>query len=64
MKITVILAFISIFGLAFSDEINGDNGNSTDIEEINEVDSEVNDPTHELCRSNINFKQIYFLSYC
>lgn len=58
MKIAVILAFIWIFGLAFSDEINGDDGNSTDFEEVNKVDSEVNDPTHKLCRSN------NFLSKC
>lgn len=63
MKITVILAFIWIFGLAFSDEINGDDGNSTDIEDVNEVDSEVNDPTHRLCRSKVDFKQMYFILY-
>lgn len=56
MKITVIIAFIWIFGIAFSDEINGDDGNSTDIEEVI-------DPTHRLCRSNANFKQMYFILY-
>ena len=61
MKITVVLAFISILGLEFSDEINGDDGNSTDFEEVNEVDSDVNNSTHRLCRSNINFKQMYFI---
>ena len=60
MKITVILAFIWIFGLAFPDEINGDDGNSTNIEEVNKVDSEVNDPTHKLCRSIFLSKCILF----
>ena len=61
MKIAITLTFISIFGLAFSDEINGDNGNSTDIEEVYEVESDVDDPTHRLCRSNFNLKQMYFI---
>ena len=48
MKIAITLTFISIFELAFSDEINDDNGNSTDIEEVYEVESDVDDPTHRL----------------
>ena len=61
MKVIVILTFISIFGLAFSDEINGDNRNSTDIEEADEVESNVDDPTHRLCRSNFNLYKMYFI---
>lgn len=61
MKITVILTFISVFGLAFSDEINGDNRNSSDIEEADEVESDVDDPPHRLCRSNFYLYKVYFI---
>ena len=62
MKVIFTFALIFIFGMAFSDEIDGDDGNDTDID-IDEPDSdqmeEVDDPFHSRKHCKWNIKLLF-----